>query len=82
MTDPLLPRTVTQRSTCLEKEALTAKQVQYAKPDPARRQEVPAGPPAGLYLILHATGKKGWGLPVSLEWYDSEADLQKGFSGI
>ena len=41
-------------------QGLTAKQVQYMKPDPARRLEVPAGPPLGLYLVVHPTGKKAW----------------------
>ena len=44
----------------MRKNTLTAKQVQYIKPDPARRLEVPAGPPAGLYLVVHPTGKKAW----------------------
>ena len=42
--------------------ALTAKQVQYMRPDPKRRLEVPAGPPAGLYLVVHPTGRKAWAL--------------------
>ena len=44
----------------MRKQGLTAKQVQFMKPDPARRLEVPAGPPAGLYLVVHPTGKKAW----------------------
>ena len=56
----MLPRTVTQESSSLRKNTLTAKQVQYMKPDSARRLEVPAGPPAGLYLVVHPTGKKAW----------------------
>ena len=44
----------------MRKNTLTAKQVQYMKPDSARRLEVPAGPPAGLYLVVHPTGKKAW----------------------
>jgi integrase len=43
----------------MRKESLTAKQVQFMKPG-AKRTEVPAGPPAGLYLVLHPTGKKSW----------------------
>ena len=44
-----------------EKECLTAKQVQFMKPDPAgRRLEVPAGPPVGLYLVVHPSGTKSW----------------------
>ena len=44
----------------MRKQGLTAKQVQYINPDPARRLEVPAGPPAGLYLVVQTTGKKTW----------------------
>ena len=44
----------------MRKENLTAKQVQHMKPDPAKRMEVPAGPPAGLYLVVHPSGKKSW----------------------
>ena len=46
----------------MRKEGLTAKQVQYMKPDRTKRQEVPAGPPAGIYLIVHPSGKKSWAL--------------------
>ena len=42
------------------KEGLTAKQVQHMKPNPDRPIEVPAGPPEGLYLVLHRSGRKGW----------------------
>src|SRR5262249_40904714 len=34
--------------------------VQHMKPDANRRLEVPAGPPSGLYLVLHPTGSKSW----------------------
>ena len=60
MTDGLLPQSVTQDVSFLRKQGLTAKQVQYINPDPARRLEVPAGPPAGLYLVVQTTGKKTW----------------------
>lgn len=40
---------------------LTARQVQHMKPT-SKRVEVPAGPPTGLYLIVHASGKKSWAL--------------------
>lgn len=44
----------------MSKESLTAKQAQHAKPDPKRRLELPAGPPTGLYLVIHPTGSKSW----------------------
>jgi len=44
----------------MKKESLTAKQVQYMKPVPKKRLEVPAGPPTGLYLVVHPTGRKSW----------------------
>src|SRR5262245_23211678 len=43
----------------MKKDALTAKQVEHAQPM-KKRYEVPARPPAGLYLVVHPTGKKGW----------------------
>src|SRR5215831_13696057 len=43
----------------MKKDALTAKQVEHAQPM-EKRYEVPARPPAGLYLVVHPTGKKGW----------------------
>ena len=46
----------------MEKKGLTARQVQHMKPDPTRRIEVPAGPPKGLYVVIHPTGRKGWAL--------------------
>ena len=44
----------------MKKQSLTAKQVTHMQPDPDKRLEVPAGPPAGLYLVVHPTGKKAW----------------------
>ncbi len=44
----------------MRKASLTAKQVQYMKPNPKKRLEVPAGPPSGLYLVVHPTGRKSW----------------------
>lgn len=44
----------------MKNEGLTAKQVQHMKADPTRRIEVPAGPPTGLYLVVHPSGSKAW----------------------
>ena len=51
------------------------------KPD-LKRVEVPAGPPAGLYLVVHPSGKKSWALryrwrgrPKKLTFADSYPDL-------
>jgi len=41
--------------------AITAKKVENIRPT-KDRQEIPAGPPGGLMLILHPTGKKVWAL--------------------
>ena len=46
------------------REGLTARQVQYIKPHPAKRLEVPAGPPSGLYLVVNSSGKKTWGCVI------------------
>lgn len=46
----------------MKTKGLTARQVLSMKPDPTRRIEVPAGPPKGLYLVMHPTGRKGWAL--------------------
>lgn len=43
----------------MRKESLTAKQVEHMKAR-ASRYEVPAGPPKGLYLVVHPTGAKSW----------------------
>ena len=59
----------------MKTQGLTARQVQYMKADPNRRQEVPAGPPSGLYLVVHPTGKKGVGVSLSLWRGDQEADV-------
>ena len=45
----------------MKTRGLTAKQVQYIKPD-SKRVEIPAGPPVGLYLVVHPSGKKSWAL--------------------
>src|SRR5881409_3454316 len=44
----------------MKSEGLTSKQVQFMKPNPRRRLEVPAGPPAGLYLVVQSSGGKSW----------------------
>ena len=41
-------------------KGLTVKQVAHMKAPQGRRVEVPAGPPGGLYLVVHPTGRKGW----------------------
>ena len=41
--------------------AITAKKVESIKASQAR-QEIPAGPPGGLMLIVHPSGKKVWAL--------------------
>ena len=38
---------------------LTAKQAEHVKPS-QKRAEIPAGPPTGLYLVVHPTGAKTW----------------------
>jgi integrase len=43
----------------MKREDLTARQVKHMKPG-SRRIEVAAGPPKGLYLVVHPTGRKGW----------------------
>lgn len=44
----------------MAKRGLTAKQVEHIKPEHGKRIEIPAGPPAGLYLVVHPTGSKSW----------------------
>ena len=55
----------------MKKQGLTARQVQYMKPDPTRRLEVPAG--EGLYLVVHPTGKKTWAFRY--RWRDGHRKL-------
>ena len=42
-----------------KKEGLTDRQVRHMKAG-TKRMEVPAGPPSGLYLVVHPTGRKSW----------------------
>lgn len=42
--------------------ALTTKAVEAAKPDPARRYEVPDPALTGLYLVVQSSGVKSWAL--------------------
>ena len=42
--------------------ALTTKAVEAAKPDPAKRREIPDGIVAGLYLVVQPSGSKSWAL--------------------
>lgn len=41
-------------------KVLTARSIEQAKPDPARRREIPDGLLAGLYLIVQPSGVKSW----------------------
>lgn len=41
-------------------KALTAKAVEQAKADPAKRRELPDGILAGLYLVVQPSGAKSW----------------------
>jgi len=43
-------------------KALTSKTVEAAKPDPARRYEIPDPALSGLYLVVQASGVKSWAL--------------------
>lgn len=43
-------------------KALTAKAVDAAKPDPAKRYEVPDPALSGLYLVVQTSGVKSWAL--------------------
>src|SRR5215510_13269357 len=45
-----------------KRTGLTDLQVKHMKPDPERRLEVKAGPPAGLYLVIQSSGAKSWAL--------------------
>ena len=65
----------------MAKESLTAKQVEHIKPG-AMRSEFPAGPPSGLYLALHPTGKKSWafryrwrGIPTKITFAKAYPDM-------
>src|SRR5689334_183115 len=51
---------------------VTAKQVEHAKPG-AKRYEMPVRSPAGLYLVVHPTGKKGWCLRY--RWHGQPRNL-------
>ncbi len=66
----------------MKKRALTARQIQYMQPDPEKRLEVAAGPPSGLYLVVHPSGKKSWayryryrGRPKKLTFAEGYPDL-------
>jgi integrase len=41
---------------------LTPMEIKALKPDASTRREVPAGPPAGLYCIVHSSGKRVFAL--------------------
>src|SRR5262249_17435501 len=55
------PNVLPERTPALKKQALTDKQVKHMKPT-AKRMEVKAGPPTGLYLVVQPTGAKSWAL--------------------
>lgn len=41
-------------------KSLTVHAVELAKPDPAKRVEIPDGLLRGLYLVVQPSGKKSW----------------------
>jgi len=62
----------------MKQESLTAKQVEHMKPGD-KRTEVPAGPPAGLYLVVHPTGRKGWALRYRYHGRPRNLTFPKGY---
>jgi integrase len=63
----------------MRKKGLTARQVQYMKPDPQRRLEVPAGQPTGLYLVVHPTGNKSWALRYRWKGRPKKLTFETGY---
>ena len=66
----------------MKKRGLTARQIQFMKPNPDKRMEVPAGSPSGLYLVVHPSGKKSWafryryrGRPKKLTFAEGYPDM-------
>ena len=64
------------------REGLTARQVQYIKPHPAKRLEIPAGPPSGLYLVVHSSGKKSWALRYRWHGRPSKLTFSKPYPDL
>ena len=63
----------------MKKEGLTAKQVEHIKPDLAKRIEVPAGPPTGLYLVVHPTARKSWAFRYRWHRQTKKLTFGKGY---
>ena len=57
----------------------TSKQVEHAKPEDKRR-EIPAGPPSGLYLVLHPSGKKTWAFRYRFRGKTEKVDVRSVLS--
>ncbi len=66
----------------MKKEGLTAKQVEHIKPNPDKRLEVPAGPPTGLYLVVHSTGKKMWAFRYRWHRQPKKLTFSKSWPGL
>lgn len=60
------------------KAGLTDKQVRYMEPG-EKRKEVPAGPPGGLFLVLHPSGRKSWILRYRFRGGTRGMTLQKPY---
>ncbi|MCZ6753479.1 MAG: Arm DNA-binding domain-containing protein, partial [Acidobacteria bacterium] len=61
----------------MRKENLTARQVQYMKPDPTKRMEIPAGP--SLYLVVHPSGRKAWAIRYRWKGRPTKLTLSKPY---
>jgi hypothetical protein len=57
---------------------LTAKQVEHMKPG-GKRQEIAAGPPNGLYLVIQPSGAKSWALRYRFHGRSRKLTLDKGY---
>lgn len=64
----------------MKKQALTAREATYFKADPERTVEVPAGPPGGLYLTVHPSGKKSWALRYRYRGRPRRLTLKRGLT--
>jgi len=62
----------------MKTRGLTARQVQYIKPD-SKRVEIPAGPPGGLYLVVHPSGKKSWALRYRWRGHPKKLTLKESY---
>ena len=61
----------------MKREGLTAKQIEHAKADPAKRVEIPVGNPPGLFVAVQpTTGAKSWALRY--RWRGRPAKLTLG----